>query len=72
MKLTTHPQLVPGPRMMELYLHSPIHLHGMAINYLSTGLTLPYIPETNISEKLSTTFKCDIKITALLFRSTQH
>jgi hypothetical protein len=27
--------------MVELYLHSPICLHGIVLNYLSTGTTLP-------------------------------
>jgi hypothetical protein len=32
-------------RMMELYLHSPICLHGTVLNLLSTGTTLPFIGE---------------------------
>jgi hypothetical protein len=32
-KLTTHPHLVAKPRMVELYLHFPIYLHGVMINY---------------------------------------
>jgi hypothetical protein len=28
--------------MMELYLHSPICLHGVVLNYLSTETSLPY------------------------------
>jgi hypothetical protein len=31
-KLTTYLHLVPGSRMMELYLHSPIYLHGIMLN----------------------------------------
>jgi hypothetical protein len=31
-KLTTHLHLVPRSRMVELYLHSPIRLHGVVIN----------------------------------------
>jgi hypothetical protein len=27
--------------MMELYLHSPIRLHGVVLHQLSTGTTLP-------------------------------
>jgi hypothetical protein len=27
--------------MVELYLHSPVRLNGMVINYLSTGPSLP-------------------------------
>jgi hypothetical protein len=25
---------------VDLYIHSPIHLHGVVLNYLSTGTTL--------------------------------
>jgi hypothetical protein len=28
--------------MVELYLHSPICLHGVVLNELSTGTTLPF------------------------------
>jgi hypothetical protein len=31
--------LVPRLRMMELYLHSPICLHGIVVSYLSKGIT---------------------------------
>jgi hypothetical protein len=34
MKLTTYLHLVPRLRMGELYLHSPICLHGIALNYI--------------------------------------
>jgi hypothetical protein len=30
-------------RTVKLYLHSPIRLHGVVLNELSTGPTLPYI-----------------------------
>jgi hypothetical protein len=30
-------------RMVELYLHSPIRLHGLVLNYLSTGTLYLYI-----------------------------
>jgi hypothetical protein len=40
-KLTTHLHLVSWSRMMELYLHSPIRFHGIVLNSLSTGITLP-------------------------------
>jgi hypothetical protein len=39
-QLTTHVHLVPRIRMVELYLHSPVYFHGVALNYLSTGTTL--------------------------------
>jgi hypothetical protein len=32
MKLTTHLRLMPRSRMAELYLHSPICLHGILLN----------------------------------------
>jgi hypothetical protein len=31
-KLTTHVHMVLKSRMMELYLHSPISLHGVVLN----------------------------------------
>jgi hypothetical protein len=31
-KLTTHLQPVPKSRMVELYLHSPIFVHGIVLN----------------------------------------
>jgi hypothetical protein len=33
---------VPNSRTVELYLHSPIRLHGIVLNELSTGKTLPF------------------------------
>jgi hypothetical protein len=39
-KLTTHLHPLPRSRMVELYLHSPISLHGMMFNYLRTGTNL--------------------------------
>jgi hypothetical protein len=32
MKLTIHLHLLPWSRMVELYLHSPIRLHGVMLN----------------------------------------
>jgi hypothetical protein len=29
---------------VDVYIHSPIRLHGVVLNYLSTGTTLPYNP----------------------------
>jgi hypothetical protein len=29
--------------MVELYLHSPIYLHGIVFSSLRTGIPLPYI-----------------------------
>jgi hypothetical protein len=31
--------------MVELYLHSPVCLHGIVLNELSTGTTLPLLAE---------------------------
>jgi hypothetical protein len=28
---------------VDLYIHSPIRLHGVVLNYLSTGTTSPYV-----------------------------
>jgi hypothetical protein len=33
-KLTTDLHLVPRPRVVELYLHSPICLHGIVLNLI--------------------------------------
>jgi hypothetical protein len=40
-KLTTHLHQKQRSRMVEMYLHSSIRLHGVVVNYLSTGTTLP-------------------------------
>jgi hypothetical protein len=42
-KLTTHLYPVPMSRMVERYLHSPIRLHGMMINELSTETTSHFL-----------------------------
>jgi hypothetical protein len=41
MKLTTHFQLVPRSKNVDLFIHSPIHLHGVVLNLLSTDNFLP-------------------------------
>jgi hypothetical protein len=41
-KLSTHLHLVLRSRMVQLYLHSPIHLHSIVLNELGTGI-LPYL-----------------------------
>jgi hypothetical protein len=48
MKLTTYHHLVTRLRMVELYLHSPVHLHGVVLNQLFpwVTLTLPNIIPT--------------------------
>jgi hypothetical protein len=46
LKLVTHLHLVPRSIIVELYLLSPIRLHGIVLNLLSTGTTFPclYLP----------------------------
>jgi hypothetical protein len=39
-KLTTHHHLEPRSRIVELYLHSPVRLHGVVHNNLSTRTNL--------------------------------
>jgi hypothetical protein len=39
-KLITHLYIVPRSRMVELYLHSPLCLHGVVFNELGTGTNL--------------------------------
>jgi hypothetical protein len=39
-----HLQLVPRSRKVDLYIHSPIRLHGVVLYYLSTGTNLPFLP----------------------------
>jgi hypothetical protein len=36
---------------VDLYIHSPIRLHGVVLNWLSTGTTLPlpHSPTPNLS-----------------------
>jgi hypothetical protein len=42
MGMITHLYLVPKPKMVELYLHSPVRLHGIVLNQLSKGTTLNF------------------------------
>jgi hypothetical protein len=53
MKLTTQVHLVPRSRIVELYLHSLIRLHGVVLNKLSTRTTLPFVLQMKTSIKLS-------------------
>jgi hypothetical protein len=41
-KLTVHLHLLPKSREVELYLHASTCLHGIVLNKLSTGTTLPF------------------------------
>jgi hypothetical protein len=42
MKLTTFHHLLPRTRMVELCLHSFLHLYDTVLNYLNVGTTLPF------------------------------
>jgi hypothetical protein len=42
LKIKFDTNLCPGQENVDLYIHSPIHLHGVVLNQLSTGTTLPY------------------------------
>jgi hypothetical protein len=44
--------LVPRPRMVELYLHSPILLQGLFLNYLSKGIILILQHVTSIGSEI--------------------
>jgi hypothetical protein len=39
--LTTHLHPVPRLRIVQLYLHSPINLHGVVLEVLDPGINLP-------------------------------
>jgi hypothetical protein len=39
-KLTTRLKLVPRSRIVYLYVHYPVRLHGEVLNYLRTRTTL--------------------------------
>jgi hypothetical protein len=41
-KLTTQLHEVPRSKIVGLYLHSPIRIHGIVLNSLSTKTTLPF------------------------------
>jgi hypothetical protein len=63
MKLTTHLHLVPRSRKVKLNLHSPICLHGIVLNEISTGTTLPFMEwesfmHTSSATKLHPTKTC--------------
>jgi hypothetical protein len=43
-ELILHLQLVPRSRKCgSIYIHSPIRLHGVVLNYLNTGTTLLFV-----------------------------
>jgi hypothetical protein len=41
--MTSHLHPVPRSGMLELYIHSPIRLHGVVLNSLRTGTNLPFL-----------------------------
>jgi hypothetical protein len=43
MKLSDHLHLVLRLRIIKLYLHSLIYLHGMMLNYVCPEIPLPFI-----------------------------
>jgi hypothetical protein len=53
--------LVPRSRMMELYFHSHIGLHGVVLDYLNTEITL-HLPEVRNPDKIE---KCSVVMTRL-------
>lgn len=46
MKLAIHFHPVPKSRMVEIYLHSPIRLHGVVLNEISIWTTLLFKANT--------------------------
>jgi hypothetical protein len=50
-KLTTHLHLLSRLNMVELYLHSPIHLHDVVKNKLGTGITSNLFTDFNVSPR---------------------
>jgi hypothetical protein len=57
---------------VDLYIYSPLCLHGVVLNYLSTGTTLPLLLrieficyQTVNSNKIRTNFKCYILLLIL-------
>jgi hypothetical protein len=60
MKLTTYLHLVPRSRVVELYLHSPIHPHGVVLIQLSIGTdfyrSLTWLPQRTHEVRRKQTF----------------
>jgi hypothetical protein len=52
---------------VDLYIHSPIRLHGIVLNKLSTGTTLPFTFYTNSAPSLQKTHCVSFKL-LMLFR----
>jgi hypothetical protein len=51
--MTTHFYLVTRLRMVDLYLHSPVHIQGIVLNWLSTQ-SIKYVNKTYIFFTFST------------------
>jgi hypothetical protein len=52
--------------MVELYFHSPIRLHGVMLNYLRTGTTLPCLPllfvcQVLMQSSISELYPCSVE-----------
>jgi hypothetical protein len=47
-KLTTHLHLLPRSRKVELYLHSPIRLHGIVLKLIKHRDNLKNLIQQNI------------------------
>jgi hypothetical protein len=58
-KLTIHLHLVPKSRMVEIYLLSPIHLHGLMLNYLSTGTNSLFASHLSLKLQIITGGDCE-------------
>jgi hypothetical protein len=58
-KVTTHFHPVPTFRMMAIYLHSPICLHGMYSDFAFTFCTLPLPVTHRFVMSLSTPYTAD-------------
>jgi hypothetical protein len=49
--------------MVELYIHSPIRLHGVVLNQLSTGATLPLLKQYFENQLFTSHVEFDVAIT---------
>jgi hypothetical protein len=57
-KLTTHLQPVPGSRKRGSILHSPIRLHGVVLDYLSSGTTSSFLWILSLAETHKNKGRC--------------
>jgi hypothetical protein len=69
MNLTTHLHLVLRSKYVELYLHSPVRLHGMGLISTETTLPLPYHCHINpiflVWSKVKRYYSSNIHLTGL-------